>query len=101
MRRKRAGGARERLWFADELGSVAALAFDTPFDVALGEQGPVELLERADGVGDGEQPPGFAGTVEVLSARGPPGGGVDGFARAAPPGTSTRRPPRLCPAWPG
>ena len=28
--------ALERLWFADELGSVAALAFDTPFDCRAG-----------------------------------------------------------------
>ena len=49
-------------------------------------RGPVELLELADGVGDGEQSPGFAGTVEILSAKGPagrPGGGGDGFARAS------------------
>ena len=41
--------------------------------------------------GNGAQPPGFAGTVERQGPPGPPGGGVDGFARAAATGTSTRR----------
>ena len=40
-----------------------------PLDVAPREELPVELLELADGVGDGEDPPGFAGTVQVLTAR--------------------------------
>ena len=34
---------------------------EEPFDVAAGEQGPVELFELADGVGDGEEPPGLGG----------------------------------------
>ena len=45
--------------------SAAARTLPTPeepLDVAPGED-PVELLDLADGVGDGEQPPGFAGTV--------------------------------------
>ncbi len=86
-------GDQARLWFADELGSVAALTFDTPFDVAPGEQGPIELLELADGVGDGEQPPGSRAPVEVLSARGPP----DRLA-AAWTGSRGRRPGRRRPA---
>ena len=73
--------------------------FDTPFDVAPGEQGPVELLKLADGVGDGEKPPGFARTVEVLSAKGtagPPSGGGDRFAREASAGMSDRPGRRAC-----
>ena len=34
---------------------------EEPFDVAAGEEGPVELFELADGVGDGEEPPGLGG----------------------------------------
>ena len=34
---------------------------EEPFDVAAREQGPVELFELADGVGDGEEPPGRGG----------------------------------------
>ena len=32
---------------------------EEPFDVAAGEEGPVELFELADGVWDGEEPPRF------------------------------------------
>ena len=39
----------------------------SPLDVAPGEELPVELLELADGVGDGEEPPSFAGTVQMAT----------------------------------
>ena len=38
-------------------------------DVAAGEEGPVELFELADGVGDGEEPPGFGGHPKSRSTR--------------------------------
>ena len=71
-------GPRERLLVADELGPEgrhegggAHLAdAEEPLDVPAREQSPVELLDLADGGGDGEKPPGLAGTAEVLSARG-------------------------------
>ena len=69
-------------------------------DVAPGEQGPVELLELADGVGDGEEPPGFRGHragPHRQTENGPPGGGVNGFARSMSARMSTRRATRL---WP-
>ena len=56
-------------------------------DVAPGEELPVELLELADGVGDGEQPPGLCGhraAPHRQTENGPPGGGVNGFARPTP-----------------
>ena len=40
-------------------------------DVAPGEERPVELLELADGVGDGEEPPGLRGHREVLTRQRP------------------------------
>ena len=86
--------ARERLLVADELDSVAALAFDTPFDVAPGEQGSGRAAQAglmASGMESSHR--GFAGTVEILSAKGtagPPSGGGDGFAREASAGTSDR-----------
>ena len=36
---------------------------------APGEELPVEVLELADGVRDGEEPPGLRGHLQVLSAR--------------------------------
>ena len=39
---------------------------EEPFDVAAGEEGPVELFELADGVGDGEEPPGLGGTLDQI-----------------------------------
>ena len=38
-------------------------------DVAAGEEGPVELFELADGVGDGEEPPGLGGHPRSWSTR--------------------------------
>ena len=70
---------------------------EEPLDVAPREQRPVKLLELADGVGDGEEPPGLRGCgagPQRQPESGPPGGGVDGFARGASP----RRAPRLWPA---
>ena len=65
--------------------------FDTPFDVAPGEQGPVELLKLVDGVGDGEQPPGVSRAPSRSSApRGPPGR----LAVAATGSRGRRRPGR-------
>ena len=67
---------------ADELGPErlhegggAHLAdAEDPLDVAAREQGPVELFELADGVAEmARSHRGFAGTVQVLSARQPPG----------------------------
>ena len=62
-------GPRQGPLVADELGPEglherggAHLAdAEEPLDVAPGEELPVELLELADGVGDGEQPPGLRG----------------------------------------
>ena len=71
--------------------SAAARTLPTPkepLDVAAREQVPVELLELADGVGDGEEPPGLRGHgagPQRQPESGPPGGGVDGFARATSP----------------
>ena len=42
---------------------------EEPFDVAAGEEGPVELFELADGVGDGEEPPGLGGHPRSWSTR--------------------------------
>ena len=42
---------------------------EEPFDVAAGEEGPVELFELADGVGDGEEPPGLWGHLRSRSTR--------------------------------
>ena len=42
---------------------------EEPFDVAAGEEGPVELFELADGVGDGEEPPGLGGHLRSRSTR--------------------------------
>ena len=74
-----------------------------PLDVAAREQGPVELLELADGVGDREEPPGFASTVhgpqrQVAAGR---DGGVDEFAQAASAGPATCRPTHLSPRLTG
>ena len=77
---------------------------EEPFDVAPGEELPVELLELADGVGDGEQPPGLRGHragPQRQTENGPPGGGVNGFARATSARMSTRRPTRLWPRLAG
>ena len=72
-------GPRQGLLVADELGPEgrhegggAHLAdAEEPLDVAPGEELPVELLELADGVGDGEEPPGLRGHREVLTRRRP------------------------------
>ena len=88
--------------------SAVARTLPTPKSRSMSrrvEERPVELLELADGVGDGEQPPGFAGTVEVLSSRsadGPAGGGVDGV-RAGDVGQDVALPSDapLWPAWAG
>ncbi len=58
-----------------ERGSGAHLAdAEEPLDVAAREKLPVELLELAVGVGDGDEPPGFRGPPSRSSApRGPPG----------------------------
>ena len=42
---------------------------EEPFDVAAGEEGPVELFELADGVWDGEEPPGLGGHPRSWSIR--------------------------------
>ena len=68
---------RERPLVADELGPEGLHQrrrpglrhAEEPFHVAPREQGPVELLELADGVRDGEEPPGLRGHLQVLSAR--------------------------------
>ena len=46
---------------------------EEPLDVAAREEGPIELLELAVASGMARSHRGCAGTVEVLSARGPPG----------------------------
>ena len=58
-----------------------------------GEELPVELLELADGVGDGEEPRGYAGTVQgpQRQVATPAGRGVKRFARETAAGTSARR----------
>ena len=105
-------GPRQGPLVADELGPEglherggAHLAdAEEPLDIAPDEQIPVELLELADGVGDGEQPPGLRGhgagpQRQVVAV--PAGGGVDGFARATSAGASTCRPTRLWPRLAG
>ena len=70
-------GPRKRLLVADELGTEglhegggAHLAdAEEPLDVPACEERPVELLELADGVGDGEEPPGFRGRRSTGSSR--------------------------------
>ena len=97
--------AREASGLPTELGSVAAL----PLQHAVRRHGRVSRSGRAGSSwlmasGMESSHRGFAGTVEGpqrQGAAGPPGGGVDRFARAAAAGTSTRRPTRLCPAWAG
>ena len=77
---------------------------EEPFDIAPGEQGPVELLELADGVGDGQQPPGLRGHrrgPQRQVAAGPSGGEVNGFARATSVWMSTCRPTRRRPRLAG
>ena len=79
---------------------------EEPLDVAQGDQGPVEVLELADGVGDGEQPPGLRGHRAGPQRQGaavPSGGGVNGFARATSAGNvdtpsdgAVAPPGRLC-----
>ena len=61
--------------------SVAARARETPeerFEVAAGEQRPVERLELLDGVGKGEEPPGAGGHLTDRSTRGGRGGWENG-----------------------
>ena len=51
---------------------VAALGgrdAEEPFDVAAGEEGPVELFELADGVGDGEEPVGHSDSDQPVALR--------------------------------
>ena len=50
------------------------------FEVAAGEQRPVERLELRDGVGEGEEPPGSGGHLTDRSTRGGRGGWEDGAA---------------------
>ena len=40
------------------------------FEVAAGEEGPVERVELRDGVGEGEEPPGASGHRRDRSTRG-------------------------------
>ena len=64
----------------------------------------MELLELADGVGDGEEPPGLpehrAGPQRQVAAV-PSGGDEDGLARLTSAGTSTRCTTRLWPRLAG
>ena len=54
-----------------ERGGAHLADAEEPLDVAPREQGPVELLQLADGVRDGEEPPWLGGDLEVLTRRRP------------------------------
>ena len=51
-------------------GRPGARDAEERFEVAAGEQGPVERVELLDGVGDGEEPPGAGGHLTDRSTRG-------------------------------
>ena len=51
-------------------GGPGARDAEERFEVAAGEQGPVERLELRDGVGEGEEPPGSSGHRRNRSTRG-------------------------------
>ena len=55
-------------------GRPGARDAEERFEVAAGEEGPVERLELLDGVGEGEEPPGAGGHLTDRSTRGGHGG---------------------------
>ena len=61
-------------------GGPGARDAEERFEVAAGEQRPVELFELRDGVWEGEEPPGSSGHRTDRSTRGGRGGWEDGAA---------------------
>ena len=61
-------------------GRSGARDAEERFEVAAGEEGPVERVELRDGVGEGEEPPGAGGHLTDRATRGGRGGWEDGAA---------------------
>ena len=61
-------------------GRPGARDAEERFEVAAGEQRPVERVELRDGVGEGEEPPGSSGHRTDRTTRGGRGGWEDGSA---------------------
>ena len=59
-------------------GRPGARDAEERFEVAPGEERPVERVELLDGVGEGEEPPGSGGHLTDRSTRGGRGGWEDG-----------------------
>ena len=66
-------------------GRPGARDAEERFEVAAGEQRPVERVELRDGVGEGEEPPGSSGHRTDRSTRGGRGGWEDGAAACLRP----------------
>ena len=61
-------------------GRTSARDAEKLFEVAAGEQRPVERVELLDGVGEGEEPPGAGGHLTDRATRGGRGGWENGAA---------------------
>ena len=61
-------------------GRPGARDAEERFEVAAGEQRPVERVELLDGVGEGEEPPGAGGHLTDRATRGGRGGWKNGAA---------------------